>query len=268
MKQRAVLISGVSSGIGLAAAKSCIQAGFFVFGSIRKPQDAPALGENFHPLVLDVTDRADLEAARREVERRLGAMRLYGLVNNAGIAVPGPLLEVPEEELRRQFEVNFFAPIAVTREFAPLMPQGRVIMVSSISGRTGYPFLGAYAASKHALEGASESLRRELLLSDTDVILLCPGAIRTPIWSKSSFTPYLGGAYSKALRVAEGEFQKMAEGGLDAAAMGQLIVHIFTTPYPRVRYTPVPGKFLQWTLPRLLPARWLDRLIARRLGLR
>jgi NAD(P)-dependent dehydrogenase (short-subunit alcohol dehydrogenase family) len=163
-------------------------------------------------------------------------------------------------------EVNFFAPMAITRELRPLLaPGARIVMVSSISGRSGYPFLGAYAASKHALEGASESLRRELLLEGMEVILLCPGAIKTPIWEKANFERFLGGRYAASLRKAEGEMSRMAAGGLPVEDMGALIARILTSAKPKLRYTPVPGKWMRWTLPRLLPARWLDRWIVSKL---
>ncbi len=256
------LITGVSTGIGLAAASELVSRGWKVFGTVRRMEDAPQLGSLLTPLVLDVTDRPALRAVRE----RLARESLQGLVNNAGIAVPGPLLELAEEDLRRQMEVNFFAPIAVTRELWPLLGKGsRVVMVSSVSGKMGYPFLGAYAASKHALEGASESLRRELLLQDIDVVLLCPGAIQTPIWKKASFAKFMSGRFLEAIRKAEVEMSGMEERGLPVEDMGKLIADILSGPRPRTRYTPVPHKFLRWTLPRLLPERWLDRIIVSKL---
>lgn len=256
------VITGVSTGIGLAAAQELVARGWKVFGTLRRLEDAPALGPLFTPVLLDVTDRAALRA----LGERLAGESIEGLVNNAGIAVPGPLLELPEEDLRRQMEVNFFAPVAVTRELFPRLAKGaRVVMVSSVSGKVGYPFLGAYAASKHALEGASESLRRELLLHDIDVVLLCPGAIQTPIWKKAKLAPFFGGRFGSAVRKAETEMAGMAAHGLPVEEMGRLIADILSGPRPQPRYTPVPRKFLRWTLPRLLPERWLDRIILSKL---
>lgn len=256
------VITGVSSGIGLAAAQELVRRGWKVFGTVRRLEDAPQLGPLFTPFVLDVTDRAALRALRDH----LSGEKLQGLVNNAGIAVPGPLLELPEEDLRRQMEVNFFAPIALTRELWPLLDKGsRVVMLSSVSGKSGFPFLGAYAASKHALEGASESLRRELLFEGIDVVLVCPGAIKTPIWKKASLSKFFQGRFATPLRNAEAEMFGMEARGLPVEDIGLLIADILTGPRPRTRYTPVPSKFLRWTLPRLLPERWLDRIIASKL---
>ncbi len=256
------VITGVSTGIGLAAARELVARGWKVFGTVRRLEDAPKLGERFTPLTADVTNPEDLKRLRET----LHGEPIHALVNNAGIAVPGPLLELAEDDLRRQMEVNFFAPIAVTREVWPLLDKGsRIVMVSSVSGKMGYPFLGAYAASKHALEGASESLRRELLLEGIDVVLLCPGAIQTPIWKKANFEKFRNGKFAGAIRKAEVEMARMGERGLPVEDMGRLIAEILTAPRPRTRYTPVPVKFLNWTLPRLLPERWLDRVILSKL---
>jgi NAD(P)-dependent dehydrogenase (short-subunit alcohol dehydrogenase family) len=256
------VITGVSTGIGLAAARELITRGWKVFGTVRRAEDAPDFGERFLAVVADVTKPEDL----RRVRETIAGEKLHALVNNAGIAVPGPLLELAEEDLRRQMEVNFFAPIAVTRELWPVLDKGsRIIMVSSVSGKMGYPFLGAYAASKHALEGASESLRRELLLHDIDVTLLCPGAIRTPIWKKANFDKFRNGNFAGAIRNAEVEMARMGARGLPVEYMGHLIAEILEGPRPRPRYTPVPNKLFNWTLPRLLPERWLDRIILSKL---
>jgi NAD(P)-dependent dehydrogenase (short-subunit alcohol dehydrogenase family) len=250
---KTALITGVSSGIGRAAAQKLLAQGWFVYGSVRRAEDAPP---GVAPLVFDVTDRAALARAVEMVDRPLD-----GLVNNAGIAVPGPLLELAEEDLRRQMEVNFFAPIAVTKAFFPKFNRGaRIVMVSSISGLVAFPFLGAYAASKHALNGASESLRRELMLLGFDVVQLCPGAIKTPIWQKYSLAAFAHGAYAAALDKLEAEMKRMAAGGLEVAEIGGLIARILDGPRPATRYVPVPEK-LRWALTSRLPARWVDRLI-------
>lgn len=279
MPQKSVLITGVSTGIGYAAAKAAIAAGYRVFGSVRQAGQAEALGAEFgaqfHPLLLDVCDGVAIARASTEVAARLGSQRLDGLINNAGIAVPGPLLHLPVSEVRRQMEVNFFAPLEVIQAFAGLLgtdpgrkgPPGRIINISSISGSTGYPFVGAYAASKHALEGASESLRRELMMYGIDVILYCPGAIRTPIWGKSDLKGFADTPYGPILQGMETAMRNTASQGLDPTAIGQQLIGILDSSKPKARYTPVPNKLLTWTLPRLLPLRWLDRIIAKRLGL-
>ena len=185
---RSVVITGTSTGIGWSAAKILLARGFRVFGSVRKAEDAARLqtelGANFVPLVFDVTDEAAVLAAAATVRGMLNGERLAGLVNNAGIAVAGPSLEVPLDDYRRQMEINVIGPISVTRAFAPLLgtddnlkgPPGRIVMISSVSGVNGSPFVGPYSTSKHALEGFSESLRRELTMFGIDVIVIGPAA--------------------------------------------------------------------------------------------
>jgi NAD(P)-dependent dehydrogenase (short-subunit alcohol dehydrogenase family) len=193
---RSVVITGASTGIGWASAKLLLDRGFRVFGSVRKQADADRLkaefGANFTPLIFDVTDEAVLAAAR-EVRNSLNGETLAGLVNNAGIAVSGPVLELAADEFRRQMEVNFIGPVIATQAFGPLLgsdpalkgPKGRIVMISSVAGKHGNPMTSAYSASKHAIEGLSESLRRELMLFGIDVIIIAPGAVKTPIWSKA-----------------------------------------------------------------------------------
>ena len=193
---RAVVVTGVSTGIGWASAKLLLDKGFGVFGSVRKDADAQRLksefGANFTPLMFDITDEAAVLSAARDVRAAINGETLAGLVNNAGIAVAGPVLEISVEQFRRQMEVNVVGPVIATQAFGPLLgsdaslkgPKGRIVMISSVAGRNGNPLTPAYAASKHALEGLSESLRRELMLFGIDVIIVAPGPVKTPIWSK------------------------------------------------------------------------------------
>ena len=194
---KSVVITGASTGIGWAAAKLLLDRGFRVFGSVRKQADADRLktefGANFTPLLFDVTDEAAVLSAAREVRSQLNGETLAGLVNNAGIAVPGPVLELAADEFRRQMEVNFIGPVIATQAFGPLLgadpqlkgPKGRIVMISSVAGKSGSPTGAAYSASKHAIEGLSESLRREMMLFGIDVIIIAPGAVKTPIWGKA-----------------------------------------------------------------------------------
>src|SRR6202044_825313 len=169
---QSVVITGASTGIGFAAAKLLLARGFRVFGSVRKQADGDRLknefGANFIPLVFDVTDEAAVFAAAREVRSALNGETLAGLVNNAGIAVAGPLLEISADQFRRQMEVNVIGPVIATQAFGPLLGsdpslkgrKGRIVMISSVAGKSGNPLASPYAASKHAIEGLSESLRR------------------------------------------------------------------------------------------------------------
>jgi NAD(P)-dependent dehydrogenase (short-subunit alcohol dehydrogenase family) len=280
--KRSVVVTGASTGIGWGTVKVLIRRGFEVFGSVRKQSDADRLakefGAAFIPLLMDVTDSAAVARAAGQVGGALGHRRLAGLVNNAGIAVPGPLLHLPLAEFRRQLEVNLIAPLGVIQAFAPMLgtdrarhgAPGRIVNISSVGGKVGAPFLGAYVASKHGLEGMSESMRRELLLYGIDVILIGPGAVATPIWDKAE-----GGEYGSYRATDYGmildRFAKyfIAEGrkGLAPEAVGEVVYRALTTAKPSLRYAVLAKKFQDWTLPRLLPKRMVDRLIGRQTGL-
>jgi NAD(P)-dependent dehydrogenase (short-subunit alcohol dehydrogenase family) len=278
---RSIVVTGTSTGIGWGAAKVLLGHGFRVFGSVRKTQDAARLatelGPNFKPLVFDVTDEAAVYAAAAQVRSALGGATLAGLVNNAGISVPGPLLELPIEDFRRQFEVNLVGVVTVTQAFAPLLgtdPQlqgqpGRIVNISSVGGRTATPFLAPYNASKFALEGLSESLRRELLLFGIDVIVVGPGAVVTAIWDKAEkidLSPYLATPYGPALQKLRDYMLGLGKKGLPPERLGEVIAQALTAPHPKTRYTITPQPFQDF-LGRTLPKRWLDRLIGRQLGL-
>ena len=192
-RRSAVLITGASSGIGFATAVRLARRGTIVFAGIRRQVDGEALlrenSDRIKPMLLEVTDELSLQRARTRIEN-LREFRLDALINNAGIAVAGPLELLPQAELRRQFDVNFFAPMALTQAFLPLLRAsgGRIINVSSIAGKIAAPFLGAYSASKFALEAASDALRLELRPFGVAVSIVEPGDVRTPIWRRSSET--------------------------------------------------------------------------------
>ncbi len=282
MAANPVVVTGASTGIGWGIAGVLVRRGFKVFGTVRKQADADRLvsefGDALTPLLMDVTDRQAVEQAAGQVRAWLGGRTLAGLVNNAGIAVGGPLLHLSEEAYRRQLEVNLIAPLMVTQAFAGLLgtdraregKRGRILNISSVGGKIGAPFLGAYAASKHGLEGMSESLRRELLLFGIDVIVIGPGSVVTAIWDKAEaedLQPYRGTAYASSLE----SFSKyiIAEGrkGLAPEAVGEVVYTALTARKPKVRYAVVQQKFKNWTMPMLLPKRLLDRLIGKQAGL-
>ena len=278
---RSVVITGTSTGIGWGTAKVLIGNGFRVFGSVRKTSDARRLtaefGDRFVPLIFDVTDEAAVNAAASDVRRTLAGERLAGLVNNAGVAVAGPLLELPTEEFRRQIEINLVGVVIVTKAFAPLIgtdPQltgspGRIINISSVGGRIGNPFVAPYNASKFALEGLSESLRREMLLWGIDVIVIGPGAVSTPIWSKAEqidTTPFRNSPYAPALDRLRAYMLKLGENGLPPERVGEVVLQALTAAKPKVRYAITPEPMRDWIM-RNLPKRFIDRMIGKRLGL-
>lgn len=279
---KSVVVTGVSTGIGWGVTKVLIGKGMHVFGSVRKPEDGERLkaefGDAFTPLLFDVTDEAAVAAAATQVREKLNGETLFGLVNNAGIGVPGPLLHLPIDELRNVMEVNLVGQLIVTQSFAPLLgadldlkgTPGRIVMISSVAGKMGTPFLGAYAASKHALEGLSESLRRELMLFGIDVVIVGPGAVATEIWNKAQnidLTPYANSAYASKLDQVKNYMIENGNKGLSREKLGRAVLKALTTANPKTRYAVVPNRFMNWTLPRLLGSRTVDKMVAKRLGL-
>lgn len=279
---KSVVVTGVSTGIGWGCVKVLIEGGFRVFGSVRKQADAERLtkefGPNFTPLIFDVTDQAAVAEGARQVEAALGGETLAGLVNNAGVAVLGPLISLRIEEFERQLAVNLTGPLIVTQAFKELLgvggprkqAPGRIVMISSVGGKNAMPFLGPYCASKFGLEGLSESLRRELMIFGVDVIVVAPGTIATPIWNKADavdVTPFADTPYAPALARLKAYMISNGNDGLPPERIGETVKTALTVKRPKTRYTVTPNP-LQNLLALTLPKRLIDGVIARRLGLR
>lgn len=278
---KSVVVTGVATGIGWGCAKVLTGRGMRVFGSVRKPDDAARLsrelGPNFVPLLFDVTDEAAVKDAAATVAKTLNGEPLFGLVNNAGIAVPGPLLYIGIDELRRQLDVNVTGQMIVTQAFAPHMiaksPErarpGRIVMISSVGGRNAAPFLGPYSASKFALEGLSESLRRELMLFGIDVIVVAPGSVATPIWDKAEavdVSRFAETPFAASLKTVRDYMLSNGRKGLKPERLGRAVLRALTTAKPKVRYVVTPGPVQNFLVNALLK-RTVDRLMAGRLGL-
>lgn len=278
---KSVVVTGASTGIGWGIAKVLVKSGFRVFGSVRKQTDADRLsaefGTNFVPLLFDVTDAAAVGKGAEKVAAMLGNEKLFGLVNNAGIAVPGPLLYLAIDEFRNQLEVNVTGQLIVTQAFAPLLgaapdrsgAPGRIVMISSIGGTNATPFVGAYNASKFAVEGLSESLRRELILFGIDVIVVAPGAVATPIWDKAEaidVSRYANTPFAKGLDAIRNYMLASGRKGLKPERLGQLVLLTLTTAKPKTRYVITPDR-IEHFMVNNLPKRTVDRLIAGRLNL-
>jgi NAD(P)-dependent dehydrogenase (short-subunit alcohol dehydrogenase family) len=278
---RAIVVTGASTGIGRAAVARAVREGAQVFASVRKQADADSLTSEFGtavvPLVFDVADEAGVRAGATKVGEALGKRKLFGLVNNAGIAVPGPLLHLDPEELRRQLDINLIGVHRVTQAFAPLLgadpdrtgKPGRIVMISSVGGQNGSPFVGAYSSSKFALEGYSQSLRRELMLYGIDVIVVGPGAIATPIWDKADeaeLGKFANTPYAPMLAKVRDYMVTQGKVGLPASDVGDLIWRCLTMAKPKTRYAILRKPFMDRILPKLMPPRMVDKIIARRLG--
>lgn len=279
---KSVVVTGASTGIGWGCVKVLTQRGFRVYGSVRKQADADRLskefGDAFRPLIFDVTDEAAVKAAARQLESQLAGETLAGLVNNAGIANPGPLLHLNVDTFRQQMEVNVTGQLIVTQAFAPLLgatpgaktkTPGRICMMSSVGGKVASPFLGPYSASKFALEGLSESLRRELIIYGVDVIIIAPGAIATPIWDKADaidITPYANTPYKASLDLVKKYMVGLGHKGLPVERVGEIVHTALTAPNPKTRYIITPEPLTNW-MGNHLPKRFLDKTIAKRLSL-
>lgn len=279
---KSVVVTGASTGIGWGCVKILTGHGFHVFGSVRKQADADRLskefGAAFTPLIFDVTDAEAVKRGAETVEKALGGAMLAGLVNNAGIAVAGPLLYLPIDELRQQMEVNLIGQMIVTQAFAPLLgadrsrkgEPGRIVMMSSIGGKNAFPFMGPYSASKFALEGLSESLRRELMLFGIDVILIRPGAVATPIWDKADqvdIAPFANTPYFKALGNIKKVMLEQGRNGYPPERIGRAVLKALTKSRPKTAYVENPNK-AQGLAVSLLPKRVADAAIATMVGLK
>jgi NAD(P)-dependent dehydrogenase (short-subunit alcohol dehydrogenase family) len=278
MASGGVVVTGVSSGIGRACALELDRRGLRVFGGVRAEGDAESIrreaSDRFAPLILDVTDADAISRARETVERALGSEPLAGVVNNAGIAVGGPLEALRIEDLRRQLEVNTIAPVAVTQAFIPRLraSRGRVVNISSIGGRVAQPFLGPYSASKFGLEALSDALRRELLPWGIHVALIEPGNVKTRIWEKgnSQLEEFRARATEEQMRLYSGNLgrmEKMIEmaerNGVAPEKVAGAVAHALTADRPRTRYLVGPDARVQLSIDRALPTRLVDRLYAR-----
>src|SRR5918996_79044 len=186
----AVVVTGASTGIGRATALDLVSRGFDVFAGVRREADGDSVAAESSgavtPVILDVTDAATIDGAALRVTDAVGDGGLRGLVNNAGIAEPAPLEIMPIDALRRQLEVNLVGQVAVTQAFLPLIraARGRVVNISSVGGRVASPALGAYSASKYAIEALSDAMRMELHPWGIQVSVIEPGSISTEIWRR------------------------------------------------------------------------------------
>jgi NAD(P)-dependent dehydrogenase (short-subunit alcohol dehydrogenase family) len=270
-----VVITGASTGIGWAAANALREKGLDVFAGVRTAEDAERAREaGLRPLTLDVTDSASIAAAVEEVG---AAGPVAALVNNAGVAISGPVEYVPVDEWRKQLEINLIGQVAVIQAFLPLVRAagGRIVNISSIGGRLAMPLAGPYAASKFALEAVSDSLRRELHGQGMHVALVEPGGVKTPIWAKGVSTaneieasmPEAGRErYAGITRAIRKQVELIAtKSGMEPSVVADAIVHAVTSPRPRTRYLLGRDARLRWAIAKRVPDRWFDALVARAL---
>lgn len=279
--EAAVVITGASTGIGLCCAEYLAERGWRVFAGVRKDADAQRLN-GLHPriqaLQLDVCSSEELQRAVAEVEAALGGQGLDGLVNNAGIVVAGPMEALPIDAFRRQMEVNVTALLATTQAFLPLLrrAKGRIVHMGSSSGRVAAPLMGAYAASKFALEGLSDAMRMELEPQGIFVSLIEPGAIQTPIWDKSRdmAEELFSGAdeeqrarYGPLVEAVRKHVEKVPTMAAAPETVARAVAHALNAKKPRTRYTVGKDARVQHIAATLLPDRMRDGVIRRFLGI-
>jgi NAD(P)-dependent dehydrogenase (short-subunit alcohol dehydrogenase family) len=279
-----VVVTGASTGIGRACALQLAASGFDVLAGVRRVQDGEQLREaagsngSLTPLRLDVTDPDSVREAGAAVEERTGERGLAGLVNNAGIALGGPLEYLPLDDVRRQLEVNFIGQVAVTQAMLGQLRKagGRIVNMGSIGGRTPPPFAAPYAASKAALRATSESLRRELRPWGIWVATVQPGAIATPIWDKGAADAedirqrLPDGAvehYGNVLSNIGATAEKMGASGMPPERVARVVEHALTARRPRRDYVVGRDAKMQIVLDRVLPTRAFDALVRRFMGI-
>ncbi len=279
---KSVLITGASTGIGRASALRLDAEGWRVFAGVRREEDAAALrgaaSERLVPLMLDVTDAGQIVDAARRIGEEVGSAGLSGLVNNAGIAVPGPLEALPIDDFRRQIEVNLTAHVAVTQAMLPQIraARGRIVFITSIGGLMAFPMFGAYHAAKFGLEAVGDVFRRELRPWDISVSVIEPGSIATEIWGRgqSEADEFLARAsddqvelYGKSIAASREVARQTAARGIPPEKVAKAIVHALSARRPRTRYLVGADARAQAIFNRLLPDRVVDRLISRFTGL-
>ncbi|HST69749.1 MAG TPA: SDR family NAD(P)-dependent oxidoreductase [Solirubrobacterales bacterium] len=277
---RSVLVTGASTGIGRAAALRLDRSGWKVFAGVRKAEDAESLqasaSPRLTPVFLDVTDPEQVAAAAELVERE-SEEGLGGLVNNAGVAIPGPLETIPLEDFRHQLEVNLIAYVAVAQALLPQVrrAEGRVVFVSSIGGRIAFPFAGAYHVSKFGTEAMGDVFRQELRPWNLKVSIIEPGSIDTPIWERGqrkgdeieAKSPQTKLLYGNAIEKFRKLIEDTAERGIPPEKVARAISHALESKRPKSRYLVGLDAKLQARIMPLVPTSVFDRIVARQLDL-
>ena len=282
MDGTAVVVSGASTGIGRATALHLDSIGLHVFAGVRREEDGESLradaSARLTPIRLDVTDDAQVLEAARQVGEAVRDSRLAGIVNNAGIAVAGPVEFVPLDSWRNQLEVNVLGVVSMVQAFLPLLREsrGRIVTTGSLGGRLAQPMVAPYCASKHALEAISDALRVELRPWGISVSLIQPGAVKTPIWDKGqragtellrTAPPAVRTLYGKAVEIANRMAVHENETGVEPIEVARAVEHALVSPRPRTRYPVGRQARLLIPLTRFMPDRLKDEMLLRVSGL-
>ncbi len=278
MSQRIAVVTGASTGIGRATALRLDREGWRVFAGVRNDDAGEALAQaassRLVPVRLDVTDEAQVAAAFEQVAEAAGKAGLDGVVNNAGVALGGPLEYLSLERWRTQFEVNVIGQIAVTKAAMPLLraAKGRIVFIGSNSGRVATPLMGPYSASKFAIEGLADALRMELHGTGIDVVVIEPGAVKTDIWDKgrtqvaeleAELPPEAFDRYQEMIDAIRSGIEMQDSGGVTADKAATVVLRALTASHPRTRYQVGVDAKVSVALARVMPHRAMDAVLRR-----
>jgi short-subunit dehydrogenase len=276
---KSIVLTGATSGIGRHTALHLARRGHFVFACGRREDRLEALvketvGFDLRAVPMDVDDPDSVDRAHRQVERLTGHHGIQVVINNAGFGQPGPMEMVTDQELHAQFETNVVGLMRVTRKFLPRMRdrhEGRIINVSSVLGHFALPYLGAYCASKHAVNAVSDALRLELRPHGVKVIIIEPGAIRTEFTDRTEERAQAHLAddspYTPSMRHFREKNTKHAANAPDPTCIAKAITHAVESRHPRRRYrTPMRERLITRVV-QMTPTWLTDRAIASMTGL-
>lgn len=273
-----IFITGVSTGIGYDALTSLVSRGYFVIGTVRKSEDADKLKKEFGDkciiLIFDVRDVDKCTAEIKKVIPKLEKEGLFCLINNAGIAIPGPLQHITEDEFEQQMDVNVKSVRRITNMLLPYLgtdkkyTPGKIINISSVSGLFNSPYNGSYCISKHALESMTDVYRRELAIFGIRVSAIQPGPIKTEIWNKSKGTldRFKDTVYGELLSSADKMIENAEKSAFDVKVVTDIIIDIIQSKQPKTRYLIHRKKFLFRLLAFYLPDKLVDKMIAKTLA--
>lgn len=273
-----IFITGVSTGIGYDALTSLVSKGYFVIGTVRKSEDADKLKKEFgDKCIILIFDVRDVETSMAEISTVIPKMEkegLYCLINNAGIAIPGPLQHITEDEFEQQMDVNVKSVRRITNILLPFLgtdkkyTPGKIINISSVSGLFNSPYNGSYCISKHALESMTDVYRRELAMFGIRVSAIQPGPIKTEIWNKSKGTldRFKDTAYGELLSSADKMIENAEKSAFDVKVVTDVIINILQSKQPKTKYLIHRKKFLFRLLAFYLPDKLVDKMIAKTLA--
>ena len=275
---RIVVITGVSSGIGRDSVRKLLQEGYNIISTVRNETDRQEVlnsyPDNHKCIICDITKDEELDKFIAELDSQLDGRKIFALINNAGIAIPGPMHLLPDDKFFKQMDVNLIATRKITNRLIPKMAsedssnRPKIIFISSVSGIIASAFNGAYCVSKHALECLIDVYRRELYFLGIDVVSIQPGPIKTRIWSKvmGSYDQYKGTEFHDIAQKADKIIQESERNALDVSRVSDCINSILRSNKPKLRYLIHKRPFMIRLIGHWLPASWLDKMMWKTLG--